>query len=278
MPETQASRTGLPQISCIVQANSVLPSQDRADSSSDEQRSSNLTPTDFPIMGFRQIDSRARRQVLPGDKIRVNPFEAGLIRRILRGENEVFHQLVRPYATAVLRTARAILHNDSDAEDVAQEAVLKAFTNLANFRCDARFSTWLIRIVINQALMQLRKERRQRVYSLDEPCKNAQGDYIFRDFADRREIPSEALQNKELRYALLRALGSLAPKYREVFVLRDVRHFSISETANLLGVTKSVVKTRLLRARLQMRDALALGIDGKGKLVRSESRPMMVAI
>jgi RNA polymerase sigma-70 factor, ECF subfamily len=195
-----------------------------------------------------------------------------MIRRILRGENEVFYQLVRPYATAMLSTARSILRNDSDAEDVAQEAVLKAFTNLANFRGDARFSTWLIQITINQALMRLRKERRQLVYSLDKLRKNAQGEYISRDFADWREIPSEALQKKELWHALVRALNSIAPKYREVFVLRDVRHFSIAETAALLCVTKSAVKTRLLRARLQMRDALAPGIDGQWSSGRSEFR------
>jgi RNA polymerase sigma-70 factor, ECF subfamily len=205
-------------------------------------------------------------------KIRVNSFEAGMIRRILRGENEVFYQLVRPYATAMLSTARSILRNDSDAEDVAQEAVLKAFTNLANFRGDARFSTWLIQITINQSLMRLRKERRQLVYSLDKLRKNAQGEYISRDFADWREIPSEALQKKELWHALVRALNSITPKYREVFVLRDVRHFSIAETAALLGVTKSAVKTRLLRARLQMRDALAPGIDGQWSSGRSEFR------
>ncbi len=267
MPETEVSRTGPPQISCI-------PGQ--ANFSSDQWRSSrSLTPIDSPFRGFHRTDSRPRRQTLAGAKIRVNSFEAGLIRRILRGENEVFHQLVRPYATAVFRTARAILHNDSDAEDIAQEAVLKAFTNLANFRGDSRFSTWLIRIAINQALMQLRKERRQLVYSLDELHKSAQGDYVSRDVSDGRENPSEALQKKELRHALLRALGSLTAKYREVFVLRDVRHFSIAETAAFLGVTKSAVKTRLLRARLQMRDALAPGTDSKRNTGRSDPRQMV---
>jgi RNA polymerase sigma-70 factor (ECF subfamily) len=161
-------------------------------------------------------------------------------------------------------TARAILPNDCDAEDAAQEAVLKAFSNLAKFRRDAKFSTWLIRIVANEALTKLRKERRQRLNdSLDEQRQNEEGDYVPQDFADWREIPSEALQTKELRQALSRALGSLTQKRREVFVLRDMWHLSIVETAISLGLTTSTVKSRLLHARLQMRDALAPGIDGK---------------
>jgi RNA polymerase sigma-70 factor (ECF subfamily) len=171
----------------------------------------------------------------------------------------------------VFITARAILYNDGDAEDAAQEAVLKAFINLPKFRGDSKFSTWLIRIATNEALMKLRKERRQKLNdSLDEQRKNEDGDYIPRDFADWREIPSEAVQTKELRQALSRALGSLTPKHREVFVLRDVQRFTIAETAQLLGIRESAVKARLMRARLQMRDALAPGIDGSWSTGRSE--------
>ena len=163
------------------------------------------------------------------------------------------------------------MKNEADAEDAAQEAVLKAFANLAKFRGDSKFSTWLIRIATNEALMKLRKERRHRLDdSLDEQRNDEKGDYIPRDFADWREIPSEALQTKELRQALSRALASLTPKHREVFVLRDVQHFSIAETARMLGLSQSAVKTRLLRARLQMRDALAPGIDGSWSTGHSE--------
>ena len=170
---------------------------------------------------------------------------------------------MRPYEHAVFMTAQAILKNEADAEDAAQDAVLKAFANLAKFRGDSKFSTWLIRITTNEALMKLRKERHQKLHDpLDQQRKDEEGDYIPRDFADWREIPSEALQTKELRQALSRALASLTPKHREVFVLRDVQHFSIEETAELLGIRKSAVKTRLMRARLQMRDALAPGMDG----------------
>jgi RNA polymerase sigma-70 factor, ECF subfamily len=170
--------------------------------------------------------------------------------------------LVRPYERAVYVAAFSVLHNEHDAEEVAQEAVLKAFTHLARFRGDAKFSTWIIQIAINEARMKLRKDRRHLYDSIDEQPESEEGDYKPRDFADWREIPSEALERTELRDALKTAIASLAPKYREVFMLRDVQNVSITETAKILGITESSVKTRLLRARLQLRDALAPGIDG----------------
>jgi RNA polymerase sigma-70 factor (ECF subfamily) len=203
--------------------------------------------------------------------------EAELIERVLRGDEEAFRELVRPCEHPVFMATKVILNNEADAEDAAQEAVLKAFTNLAKFRGDSKFSTWLIRIATNEALMKLRKERRQRLHdSLDEQREGEEGEYVPRDFADWREIPSEAVQKKELRQALSRALASLTPKHRDVFVLRDVQHFSIEETAQLLGIRKSAVKTRLMRARLQMRDALAPGIDGSwstGRVEYEQVRP-----
>jgi RNA polymerase sigma-70 factor, ECF subfamily len=211
------------------------------------------------------------RGEMAGTKSQVDASEAELIQRVLGGEGEAFRELVRPYEHAVFMATQGILKNEADAEDAAQEAVLKAFANLAKFRGDSKFSTWLIRIATNEALINLRKERRQRLDdSLDEQRKDEKGDYIPRDFADWREIPSEALQKKELRQALFRALASLTPKHREVFVLRDVQHFSIAETAQMLGIGQSAVKTRLLRARLQMRDALAPGIDGSWSTGRTE--------
>ena len=197
--------------------------------------------------------------------------EAELIERVLGGDEEAFRELVRPCEHAVFMATQVILNNQADAEDAAQEAVLKAFANLAKFRGDSKFSTWLIRIATNEALMKLRKERRHRLDdSLDEQRDGEEGAYVPRDFADWREIPSEALQKNELRQALSQALASLTPKHRGVFVLRDVQHFTIEETARLLGIRKSAVKTRLLRARLQMRDALAPGVDGRWSAGRAE--------
>ena len=220
---------------------------------------------------LRLTTPRTRGEMLAGTKSQVDASEAELIRRVLGGDEEAFRELVRPCEHAVFMATQGILKNQADAEDAAQEAVLKAFTNLPRFRGESKFSTWLIRIATNEALLKLRKERRQKLHdSLDEQREDEKGDYVPRDFADWREIPSEALQKKELRQALSRALDSLRPMYREVLVLRDVQHFSIAETAKLLGIGKSAVKTRLLRARLQMRDALAPGIDGSWSTGRSE--------
>jgi RNA polymerase sigma-70 factor (ECF subfamily) len=198
------------------------------------------------------------------------PIEGQLIDRCLRGDHEAFYQLMRPYERAIYFAAMGVLHNPADAEEVAQEAVLKAFNNLSKFRRESKFSTWLIQIAINEARMRLRKDRSHLYESIDEQKSDEEGDYLPRDFADWRDIPSEELQCKELREALKRALASLDPKYREVLVLRDVQHMSIIETAEVLGITEASVKTRLLRARLQMRDALAPGIDGSWTTGRAE--------
>jgi RNA polymerase sigma-70 factor (ECF subfamily) len=188
--------------------------------------------------------------------------EAQLIARIKGGDAEAFYQLVHPYERAVFLAAVSLVKNDADAEEVCQEAILKAFKNLPRFRQEAKFSTWLIQIGINEAKMKIRKDRRHLYESVDEGQQNDEGDYIPRDFADWREIPSEALEQKELRKALTKALNTLPEKYRTVLILRDVQHLSITETSKVLGISEANVKTRLCRARLQMRDALAPGIDG----------------
>jgi RNA polymerase sigma-70 factor, ECF subfamily len=189
--------------------------------------------------------------------------EAELIRRVCAGERELFYDLVRPYERALFTAAMAILNNAADAEEAAQEAVLKGLAALPRFRGEAKFSTWLVQITINEARLKRRKDRRHLYESLDEPYSDDEGDYRPKDLADWREIPSETLQRKELRDALQRAMESLEPKYREVLLLRDVQHLSIQETAQVLGIGVGCVKTRLLRARLRMRDALAPGLDGR---------------
>lgn len=193
-----------------------------------------------------------------------------LLRRAMDGDAQAFCDLVRPHEKSIYFAAKSLLNNEADAEEVAQEAILKAFKALPKFRAESKFSTWIIQITINEAKMRLRKDRRHLYESLDSARENEEGDYIPRDFADWREIPSEALQQKQLREALTKALDSLAPKYRQVLVLRDVQQLSIKETAEILGISEANVKTRLLRARLQMRDALAPGIDGSWTTGRQE--------
>jgi RNA polymerase sigma-70 factor, ECF subfamily len=184
--------------------------------------------------------------------------EQELIARVQRGERDLFYELVRPYERRVYAAALAILHNEADAEDVAQEAVLKAFANIGKFRAEARFSTWLIQITVNEALMRRRRERTVVMEGIDDHREDG-SEYAPRDFADWREIPSEALERKEIRQRLADALGALDHKYREVFVMRDMEHLNIQETADALGISVASVKTRLLRARLMLRDMLAAG-------------------
>ncbi len=191
-----------------------------------------------------------------------NGAESRLIERVRRGDNEAFYELVHPHERSVFLAALSILRNESDAEEVAQEAILKAFRNLGRFRGEAKFSTWLIQITINEAKMRVRKGRLYLYDSLENGRHSDDGDYMPKDFADWREIPSQALDRKELRQALAQALASLPEKYRSVLVLRDVQQLSIHETAQALGISEANVKTRLSRARLQMRDALAPGWTG----------------
>jgi RNA polymerase sigma-70 factor (ECF subfamily) len=182
--------------------------------------------------------------------------EQSLIARICKGEPSLFATLVKPCERRVYVTALALLRNDADAQDVAQDAILKAFANLRQFRGESKFSTWLIQITVNEARMRQRK----RHADLFEPIAEVQdeeGAYTPRDFADWREIPSEALERSEIRALLAKALASLAQKYREVFVLRDVEQISIEETAEVLNISIASVKTCLLRARLMLRDILA---------------------
>src|SRR6202521_4187340 len=149
--------------------------------------------------------------------------EATLIRRVLAGEHELFYELIRPYERRVYAAAFAILRNEADAEDVAQEAVLKAFKHIRQFRAEARFSTWLTQITINEAHMWRRKAHT----NIMEPIidhHDEEGNYSPRDFADWREIPLETLERKEVRQKLAEALASLGEKYREIFVLRDMQH------------------------------------------------------
>jgi RNA polymerase sigma-70 factor (ECF subfamily) len=196
-----------------------------------------------------------------------NPGQAGtreqsLIQSVQRGQHELFYELVRPYERRVYAAVLAILRNEHDAEDAAQEAMLKAFANIRQFRAEARFSTWLIQITVNEALMRRRRERTVPMEGLDnrpDGGRNEESGYAPRDFADWREIPSEALERKEVRQRLAQALGTLDRKYREVFMLRDMEHLNIQETAEALGITVASVKTRLLRARLMLRDLLAAG-------------------
>jgi RNA polymerase sigma-70 factor (ECF subfamily) len=182
--------------------------------------------------------------------------EAQMIASILDGNAELYHNLIRPYERGVYKMALSLMKNEADAEDVAQEAFLKAFRSLAQFRGQAKFSTWLISITLNEARGRLRRQNLLRIDSLDHAPE--EGGPVFPALLrDWREIPSEALERMEVRGMLQEAIGSLAPIYREVLLLRDVEEFSIEETATALGITTATTKVRLHRARIMLQKTLA---------------------
>jgi RNA polymerase sigma-70 factor (ECF subfamily) len=188
--------------------------------------------------------------------------EAQLIKRVCEGEREVFYELVRPYERMVYATAISIVKNPADAEEVAQEAVLKAFSKLSTFRGESKFSTWLVQITYNEAKMKLRKAYANLYESIDDSQQTEDGEFWPKDYADWRPIPSELLEENEIRQAVQDAIASLSANYREVLILRDLQRLSIKETTTILGISEGSVKTRLHRARLLLRDSLAPGIDG----------------
>lgn len=182
--------------------------------------------------------------------------EGGLIARILGGEKEVFHDLIRPYERMVYLTLFSIVRNETEAEDGAQEAVISAYRHLASFRGDAKFSTWLTTIAINEGRKRLRKTKGAAEESIEEEVEGHEGDFTPAPLTDWREIPLEALERKELREALRVAVGELPAIYRQVFILRDLEELSIEETAQALGVNPGSVKVRLHRARMMMQKRL----------------------
>lgn len=188
-----------------------------------------------------------------------------MISRILAGERELFYALIKPYERTVFLTAYSVLRCEADAEEVSQEAVLKAYRALSSFRGNSKFSTWLVTIALNEARMRFRRARPGSVVSLEDLVDDEEGDFTPAVLTDWREIPSQTLDRKELRELLQRAIDELPVKYREVLIMRDVREMNIAETAQMLGVTQGIVKTRLLRARLMMQKLVAPQLRAYGK-------------
>jgi RNA polymerase sigma-70 factor, ECF subfamily len=183
--------------------------------------------------------------------------EKELIARIIAGETDLFHELIRPYERMVYLSILTMLRNDQEAEDAAQEVMINAFRYLKNFRGDAKFSTWLVSIAMNEARQRLRKAKAAQLESLDESKEDREGDFTPAVLTDWREIPSEALEKKEMRQKLREAVEQLPPIYREVLVLRDLEELNQEETATALGINVSLVKVRLHRARMMLQKMLA---------------------
>lgn len=179
-----------------------------------------------------------------------------LVHATQAGDMCAFEQLVERYDRRLLRIAEHITHNREDAQDVVQEAFLKAFQHMDDFQERSQFSTWLMRITVNQALMKLRKRRTGKEVSLDEDFE-LDGEMLPREVADWAPDPEERYKAAEMRDILINALEKLRPIFRTVLVLRDMEELSTAQTAEILGLSSSAVKARLWRARLQLRDLLS---------------------
>src|SRR5579864_2210087 len=182
--------------------------------------------------------------------------ELALVQAAKRGDDSAFEELVRRYDRNVFRIAQHITQNREDAEDVVQDAFLKAYQNLENFQENSKFYTWLVRIAVNEALMKLRRRRPGQMVSLDEDIKTEE-DSVPRDVADWAPNPGQLFDQAELRDLLQKTIQGLPASFRTVFVLRDVEGLSTEETAEALDLSIPAVKSRLLRARLQLRERLS---------------------
>jgi RNA polymerase sigma-70 factor (ECF subfamily) len=183
--------------------------------------------------------------------------EAGLIAQILAGRKELFHELIRPYERMVYMTVFSIVRNETDAEDCAQDAVVNAYRHLGKFRGEAKFSTWLATIAMNEGRQRLRRLKRAKEDSLDEPNEGQEQEFTPAPLTDWREIPLEALERKELREALRSAVAELPGIYRQIFTLRDLDELNVAEAAAALGINENMVKVRLHRARMMLQKRLA---------------------
>lgn len=176
-----------------------------------------------------------------------------MIAKIMAGDRESFHELIRPYERSVYLMALSLLRNEAEAEDAAQEAFIKAYRNLGRFRAESRFSTWLIAIVLNEARARLRRKQPGLTDSIDD----TEGSVTPAQLTDWRELPSEAVERQEVRSLIRKALAALPLGYREVFVLRELEERNVQETAETLGITIASVKMRLHRARMMLQKQLA---------------------
>ena len=189
--------------------------------------------------------------------------EATLVERAKSGETAAFTELVRRYDKKIFRMAKQITQSDEDAEDVLQEALFKAYQHLKDFQGNSRFYTWLVRIAVNEALMKLRKRKSDRTVSLDEEIDTGE-ETVTREIAVWDGDPEQRYSQEEMRVILDDAIQSLKPSFRTVFVLRDVEELSTEETADTLGLSIPAVKSRLLRARLELREKLTRMFKKKG--------------
>ena len=189
--------------------------------------------------------------------------ELPLVQRARAGDEQAFSELVNRYERKIFRLAKNITQNEEDAEDILQETFLKAYEHLGEFQGNSKFYTWIVRIAVNESLMKLRKRKTDRTVSLDESIDTGE-EMVVREIAVWDGTPEQHYSQDELRDILEKAIDSLRPAFRTVFVLRDVEELSTEETAAVLDLSVPAVKSRLLRARLQLRERLTRFFRRKG--------------
>jgi RNA polymerase sigma-70 factor, ECF subfamily len=189
--------------------------------------------------------------------------ESQLLARAREGDRSAFNELINRHSRKIYRLAKHITQNNEDAEDVLQETFLKAYEHLPDFHGQSKFYTWIVRIAVNESLMKLRKRKSDRTVPLDEPLDTGE-DTVVREVAVWDDDPEQAYSKEELARILDDAVQSLRPSFRTVFVLRDIEELSTEETAEALGISVPAVKSRLLRARLQLREKLTRFFKRKG--------------
>jgi len=202
--------------------------------------------------------------VTPTTSVPTGFDESALVAQAKAGDQNAFTELVNRYERKIYRLAKNITRNDEDAEDVLQDAFLKAYTHLDNFKGDSKFYTWIVRIAVNEALMRLRKRKTDRSVPLDEPVELGE-ETVQREIAVWEDNPEQQYSQEEWRRILNEAVESLKPDFRTVFVLRDIEELSTEETAETLGISVPAVKSRLLRARLALRETLTRQFKRKGE-------------
>ncbi len=202
-------------------------------------------------------------ETIPAAPFEVSSEELDLVNRAKAGDSSAFSQLIGKYEGKIFRLAMNITQNREDAEDVLQEAFFKAYEHLDQFQGNSKFYTWVVRIAVNQALMKLRKRKTDRTVSLDEQIDTGE-DMVVREVAAWDPDPEERYSQDEMKSILSEAIDGLQPIYKTVFTLRDVDGLSTEETAEVLDLTVPAVKSRLLRARLQLRDRLNRFFKRKG--------------
>jgi RNA polymerase sigma-70 factor, ECF subfamily len=190
--------------------------------------------------------------------------EVALVARAQGGDQAAFTALVDHYQRKIYRIGKNITQNNEDAEDVLQETFLKAYEHLAGFQGNSKFYTWIVRIAVNEALMKLRKRKGDRFVSLDEPIETGEEE-VKREIAVWEDNPEQRYSREEMQHILDDAVDDLKADFRTVFVLRDIEELSTEETAEALGISVPAVKSRLLRARLALREKLTRQFKRKGE-------------